>query len=182
VLGGERLNTAIRSPIAAVRAGPGADLPAILERYRAAFASLPNGFSLFEGPTAHSIEHLGLLTMTLQEALLQSVSPRPGEPEVITVFPAWPREGDAEFRLLARGGFLVTAAVRGGETQAVAIESRLGEECRIRNPWGEAPVALTRDGIPAGELSGGLLRFAMRKGEAAALTPCDKTSNLNKRR
>lgn len=65
---------------------------AILQSYLAAFAPLENGFSLFEqvtpGYQAHSIEHLGLLTMILQEALLQSVSPRPGEPEVIRVFPA----------------------------------------------------------------------------------------------
>ena len=39
--------------------------------------------SLFEGPTAPSVEHLGLLTTTLQDALVQSVSPRPGEPEII---------------------------------------------------------------------------------------------------
>jgi len=139
VLGGAMLPTAIRSPIAAVRAGAGEELPAILESYRAAFAPLQNGFSLFEqitpGYQAHSIEHLGLLTMILQEALLQSVSPRPSEPEVIRVFPAWPRAWDAEFRLLARGGFLVTAVIHGGEIQTVEIESRLGEECRIRNPW-----------------------------------------------
>jgi len=153
VLGGERLNTAIRSPIAAVRAGLVAELPAILERYRAAFDPLPNGFSLFEGPTAHSIEHLGLLTMVLQEALLQSVSPRPGDPEVIHVFPAWPREWDAEFRLLARGGFLVTAAIRGGEIQEAEIESRRGEECRLRNPWPAPCRVETGDGrlcVPGG--------------------------------
>jgi len=125
----------IRSPIAAVRAGAGEELPAILERYCAAFAMLPNGLSLFEGPTAHSIEHLGLLTMTMQEALLQSVAPRPGEPEIISVFPAWPKAWDASFRLLARGGFLVSATVQSGRIGPVEIESRLGEECRLRNPW-----------------------------------------------
>jgi hypothetical protein len=148
VLGGAKLSTALRSPIAAVRAGAGEELPAILESYRAAFAPLQNGFSLFEqitpGYQAHSIEHLGLLTMILQEALLQSVSPRPGEPEVIRVFPAWPRAWDAEFRLLARGGFLVTAVIHGGEIQTVEIESRRGEECRIRNPWA-GPCRVTTD-------------------------------------
>ncbi|MCU0872567.1 MAG: hypothetical protein MUE50_09510, partial [Pirellulaceae bacterium] len=83
VLGGAGLNTAIRTPIAVARAGRGKELPRVLERYYAAFAPLPNGMSLFEGPTAASVEHLGLLTTTLQESLLQSVSPRPGEPEVI---------------------------------------------------------------------------------------------------
>ena len=149
VLDGAKLSTALRSPIAAVRVGAGEELPVILDRYRAAFRPLPNGFSLFEqitpGHQAHSIEHHGLLTMTFQEALLQSVAPRPGEPELIAVFPAWPRAWDAGFRLLARGGFMVTAAIRGGEIQAVAIESRPGGDCRIRNPWAE-PCRETTDG------------------------------------
>jgi hypothetical protein len=117
VLRGAGLNTAIRTPIAVARAGRGKELPQVLERYYAAFAPLPNGMSLFEGPTAASVEHLGLLTMTLQEALVQSVSPRPGEPEVICVFPAWPTEWDASFRLLARGGFLSPARSKKGRSR-----------------------------------------------------------------
>ncbi len=167
VLGGNGLNTAIRSPIAAVRAGAGEELPAILERYRAAFAPLPNGFSLFEqvtpGYQAHSIEHLGLLTMTVQEALLQSVSPRPGEPAVISVFPAWPHAWDAEFRLLARGGFLVTAAMRSGEVQTVEIESRRGETCRFRNCW-QCPCSVSGKGRQPGQYEGNILTFATSRG------------------
>jgi len=145
------LNTAIRSPIAAIRAGVGEELPAILECYRAAFSPIHNGFSFFEqvtpGYQAHSIEHLGLLTMILQEALLQSVSPRPGEPEVISVFPAWPKVWDAEFSLLARGGFLVSAVIRGGVIGEVEIVSRCGETCRIRNPWDRACVLRDAEGV-----------------------------------
>ena len=172
VLNGGGLNTAIRSPIAAVRAGAGAgeELPAILERYRAAFVPLANGFSLFEqitpGYQAHSIEHLGLLTMVLQEALLQSVSPRPGEPEVIRVFPAWPRAWDAEFRLLARGGFVVTAAIRGGEVQTLTVESRRGETCRLRNPWAETVgvAAETDNGAVPIRLENGIACFETEVG------------------
>ena len=170
VLGGATLPTAIRSPIAAIRAGGGEELPAILERYRAAFSPIHNGFSLFEqitpGYQAHSIEHLGLLTMILQEALLQSVSPRPGEPEVIRVFPAWPRAWDAEFRLLARGGFVVTSSIRGGEIQPVEIASRLGEECRIRTPWPDPCRATTVRGepVPHGVSGDGLLQFPTERG------------------
>ena len=167
VLGGEGLNTAIRSPIAAIRAGAGEELPAILDRYRGAFAPLSNGFSLFEGATAHSVEHLGLLTMILQEALLQSVAPRPGEAEVIRVFPAWPRDWDAGFRLLARGGFLVTAAIRNGEVQAVEIESLRGEDCRLRNPWGRPCRVEASGGQPCESriTSGGLVCFATTPGK-----------------
>jgi len=170
VLDGKGLTAAIRSPIAAVRAGAGEELPAILERYRAAFAPLPNGFSLFEQITprtqAHSIEHLGLLTMVLQEALLQSVSPRPGEPEVIRVFPAWPRAWDAEFRLLARGGFAVSAAACNGEVQAVTVESRRGGTCRLRNPWEETVrvAAETDDGAVAVRFENGIACFETEAG------------------
>jgi len=171
VLRGVALSTAIRSPIAAIRAGAAEELPAILQSYRAAFAPLENGFSLFEqvtpGYQAHSIEHLGLLTMILQEALLQSVSPRPGEPEVIRVFPAWPKAWDAEFKLLARGGFVIASAIRGGEIQPLEIASRLGEECRIRAPWPGPCRVTTRRGEPvAHEVSGDdLLTFPTERGE-----------------
>jgi hypothetical protein len=170
VLRGATLSTVIRSPIAAIRAGAAEEVPAILQRYRAAFAPLENGFSLFEqvtpGYQAHSIEHLGLLAMTLQEALLQSVSPRPGEPEVIRVFPAWPEAWDAEFRLLARGGFVVTSSIRGGEIQPVEIASRLGEECRIRNPWPTPCRATTVRGepLPHGVSGDGVLQFPTERG------------------
>jgi hypothetical protein len=163
VLGGAGLNTAIRTPIAVARAGRGKELPQVLERYYAAFAPLPNGMSLFEGPTAASVEHLALLTTTLQESLLQSVSPRPGEPEVIRMFPAWPPEWDASFRLLARGGFLVSCEVKKGRVQSVEIESRLGEYCRLRNPWG-AECLLTEVGGPSRMLSGEILRFGTAAG------------------
>ena len=154
------LNTAIRTPIAVARAGRGKALRQVLERYYAAFAPLPNGMSLFEGPTAASVEHLGLLTTTLQEALVQSVSPRPGEPEVICVFPAWPTEWDASFRLLARGGFLVSSEIKEGQVAFVEIESQLGEDCRPRDrrppyenpvPWAGEFVGkyLTSFGFPA---------------------------------
>ncbi len=138
VLQGATLSTAIRTPIAIARAGRGDELPAVLKHYHSAFAPLPNGMSLFEGPNAASIEHLGLLTMTLLEALLQSVAPRPGEPEVIRVFPACPSDWNASFRLLARGGFLVSAEIQAGKVQFVDLESKIGEECRLRNPWGKA--------------------------------------------
>jgi hypothetical protein len=170
VLGGAGLNTAIRTPIAAVRAGRGKELPRVLERYYAAFAPLPNGMSLFEGPTAASVEHLGLLTTTLQEALVQSVSPRPGEPEVISVFPAWPPEWDASFRLLARGGFLVSSEIRKGKVEFVEIESRLGEECHLRHPWG-AESLLTEIGGPSRRLAGEVLRFPTKAGNRYHLSP-----------
>ena len=170
VLGGAKLNTAIRTPIAVSRAGRSSELPAVLASYYAAFSPLSNGMSLFEGPNAQSIEHLGLISMTLQEALLQSVSARPGGPEIINVFPAWPKEWDASFRMLARGGFLVTAAASSGEVKFVEIESRIGEPCRLRNPWG-GPCLVTEIGGRAEKQSGDILRFNTRRGEHYRVRP-----------
>jgi len=170
VLGGAALGTAIRSPIAAARAGRGSGLPHVLARYHAAFAPLPNGMSLFEGPTAASVEHLGLLTMTLQESLLQSVSSRPGQPEVVHVFPAWPATWSASFRLLARGGFLVSSEIDEGQVSFVEVESRLGEECRVRNPWTGACLLTEIDGASQ-TLRGELLRFPTQPGRHYRLVP-----------
>jgi hypothetical protein len=170
VLRGARLGTAIRTPIAAVRAGRGHELPTILERYHAAFAPRPNGMSLFEGPTAASVEHLGLLSMTLQEALLQSLSARPGDPEVVRVFPAWPPGWNASFRLLARGGFLVASEIRDGEVLFIDVESRLGEECRVRNPFGGECLLTEADGPPQ-PVSGDVVRFPTAAGSRYRLSP-----------
>ncbi|MFV1968600.1 MAG: DUF5703 domain-containing protein, partial [Pirellulaceae bacterium] len=174
VLNGSKLSTAIRTPIAVSRAGRGDKLPAVLASYYAAFAPLSNGMSLFEGRNAQSIEHLGLISTTLQEALLQSVSARPGEPEIISVFPAWPNEWDASFQLLARGGFLVAAVTRNGETEFVEITSRRGETCRLRNPW-VAPCLITEIGGPAQEQSGVILRFNTQLGKLYRVAPMDRS-------
>ena len=173
VLNGGALNTAIRTPIAAARAGRGRELPAMPASYYAAFSPLPNGLSLFEGANAQSVEHLGLLSMTLQEGLLQSVSARPGEPEVLSVFPAWPKEWDASFRLLARGGFLVTSAINNGQVEFVEIQSRLGEPCRLRNPW-STWCAVREAGGALQRLDGEILRFKTRPGKRYRVLPEDK--------
>ena len=165
VLGGEKTNTAFRSPIAAIRGGAATDLAAILTKYRAAFAPLANGCSLFEGATAPSVEHLGLLTMTFPEALLQSVAPRPGKPEIIRLFPAWPSAWDASFRLLARGGFLVSASMGDGRITDIEIESRRGEECRLRNPFSNPCIVRAEDGTSCARAqTAAIIAFATRSG------------------
>ncbi|MBI2298260.1 MAG: hypothetical protein HYU66_04790 [Armatimonadetes bacterium] len=170
VMHGDGLNTAIRTPIAVARAGRGEELPAMLACYYAAFSPLPNGMSLFESAKDASVEHLGLLTTVLQEGLLQSVSPRPGEPEIIGVAPAWPNAWQATFRLLARGGFLVTAAVRGGEVEFVELHSRLGGTCRLRSPW-RTPCVVTQSGRAPQELAGDVLSFGTRRGGQYLVLP-----------
>ena len=107
--------------------------------------------------------------MVLQEALLQSVSPRPGEPEVISLCPAWPRGWDAQFSLHVRGGFSVTAATRDGRPEWVEIESLLGELCRVRNPWGDA--CLVTVGGMDRTLRGEVVSFGTDRGGRYLLRP-----------
>ena len=82
------------------------------------------------------------------------------------MFPAWPRAWDAEFRLLARGGFVVTAAIRGGEVQTLTVESRRGETCRLRNPWAETVgvAAETDNGAVPIRLENGIACFETEVG------------------
>jgi hypothetical protein len=173
VLHGEAINTAIRMPIVVARAGRGQELPVTLASYYAVLGpNVPNGMSLFEAVSDPSIEHLGLISTALQEGLLQSVSARPGGPEIISVFPAWPKQWEASFRLLARGGFLVTAAVRGGKVEFVEIESRLGETCRLRNPW-DTPCQVAEIGGRTWSLGGDLLSFDTAQGKRYRVVPKD---------
>ncbi len=55
--------------------------------------------------------------------------------------------------------------MRQGRIEFVELLSQAGAECRLRNPWGESPVTLERDGITSETLRGSLLRFATRRGE-----------------
>ena len=149
-----------RLPIFLSRTGRGRDLPAALASYYHGFKPLANGLSSFEpGPETQGTEILGCISTALQEGLLQSVSARPGEPEIVSVFPSWPKNWEASFRLLARGGFVVTASGRNGETMFVEIESRRGETCRLRNPWARQSCVLTELGGRSREVSGDVIQF-----------------------
>jgi hypothetical protein len=128
-------------------------------------AVLANRMTLREGPQALDAQRLGRAAEALHLALLQSAAPSPGEDPIIRVFPAWPREWDASFRLLARGAFLVTSSMQRGRIGFVELESQAGAECSLRNPWGEEAVSLYRDGSKAERLTGSLLRFTTRRGE-----------------
>lgn len=130
---------------------------------------LANRMMLREGPNALDSERLGRASEALQLALMQSNPPAPGEQPVIHLFPAWPKEWDGEFQLLARGGFVVKAAVAGGVVKLVSLESQAGAICQMRNPWGARVVRLTRDGKKAESLSGSLLRFSTHRGEEITL-------------
>jgi hypothetical protein len=174
-----RVGTLSRVPIAAAQMGR-ADtvrymLPAQLRASDAARNGAPgvlrNRMALREGPGATECERLGRVAEAMHTALLQSAPPSPGEKPVIRIFPAWPREWDADFTLLARGNFLVSASVENAALHAVEIESRAGGELRLRNPWPGKTLALYRNGDTAGEVAGELLEIPTSKGDVILLVP-----------
>ena len=94
-----------------------------------------NRLTAREGINAISAQRLGNAAAGLQAGLLQSAGGAPAAKGVIRVFPAWPSEANAEFRLWARDGFRVDAAFEAGKPAFIKILSTLGGECRIANPW-----------------------------------------------
>ena len=145
---------------------------------------LANRMTLREGVNAIGAQRLGLASDALQLALCQSVPGGPAQDAVIRVFPAWPKDWDAEYTLLCRGGFLVTSSMQKGQIEFVEIKSLVGGECRLRNPWPGAEVTLYRDGgkwkgAPAAkkygwepkDMDGSLLKFETVKDQIFVVVP-----------
>jgi hypothetical protein len=131
---------------------------------------LRNRMTLREGYQTTGIQRLGRVADALHNALCQSIPPGPGQDPIIHIFPAWPWEWDAQFSLLARGGFLVTSCMTEGNIDFVEIFSNLGGICRIRNPW-EGPADIYRNGIRTMDREEPLLELETHKGEVIVLVP-----------
>jgi hypothetical protein len=71
--------------------------------------------------------------------------------------------------LLARGAFLVSASIENGRIGSVELHSQAGGTCRLRNPWPETTVTLSRDGQQAEVLIGSLLVFPTELGKTLVL-------------
>jgi hypothetical protein len=83
------------------------------------------------------LEPLAILAAAVNEMLLQS---HDGD---IRVFAATPADWPSAFTLRAAGGFLVTSEKdKGGPAKYVRIESTLGGECRVVNPWPDRKVSI----------------------------------------
>jgi hypothetical protein len=135
---------------------------------------LRNRLMLREGPGAIECERLGLASHALQNALLQSVPPAPGKEPVNFIFPAWPKEWDAQFTLAARDAFLISASMVKGRIEFVEIHSTKGGQCRVQNPWPGDEITLYRDEKPIVNLSGQLLAFSTVTGETVVMAPKGK--------
>jgi hypothetical protein len=141
---------------------------------------LANRMTLREGPQALDAERLGRAAEALHLALLQSNPPAPGEDPILHVFPAWPKEWNARFTLLARGAFLVSAGMNSGNIEFVEIQSQMGATCRLRNPY-PAGVDLYRDRKRSATLRESLLQVPTRKGETLLFLPVGTSPDSVKR-
>jgi hypothetical protein len=128
-----------------------------------------NRLRLREGPGAIDAEHIAGLSAGIHFTMLDSKPDSVGEGP-ITIFNQWPKDWDAAFRLLARGGFVVASAQKGGVVPFVEIVSQLGGTCLLRNPWG-AEVQLHRNGKAAETLSGEVLSLTTSRQETVVIAP-----------
>ncbi len=132
--------------------------------------TMPNRMTLREGYQTTGVQNLGRMADALHYALMNSSPPGPGEDPVIVLFPAWPDEWDAEFKLLARGNFLVTASFTDGNIKDVELFSGSGSDCRLVNPWPGSPVTIYRNEKKSETLKGNTLIFKTRQGELIRLS------------
>ena len=132
---------------------------------------------LADGPQTTSAERLGRAADALHLALCQSVPIRPGEPSVIRVFPAWPDDWDARFKLLCRGNFLVTSSFQNGQIEFVEISSQSGQICKIHNPWGNEEIDIYRNGEKIKTTNKDLISFNTNINESFVLLRKNKLFN-----
>ncbi len=169
---GKLINETSRYPVIAARLGRSDAiarvLPLWLERWHGE-PDIPNRF-LFSGDGI-SVQGYGIFSDALQQALCQSIAPKPGAEPVIRIFPAWPRDWDARFKLLCKGGFLVSAGMENTCIGAVGVESQLGGTCRIRNPWYPGKVSISRNGQALAACADSLLTIETGQGDQLRLCP-----------
>lgn len=140
-----------------------------------------NRLRLREGPGAIDAEHIGGLTMGIHSSLLTNAAEKVGEDPIIQVFPSWPKDWDAQFKLLAREGFLISSSRKKGETEFVEINSQLGQQCKLINPWGDSEVTLYRNGRRTENINGSLLKFDTTKAEKIIVVEAGTTPEDFKR-
>lgn len=130
-----------------------------------------NRLRLREGPGAIDAEHIGGLASGIHETMLSSSGDEVQDEPVLRIFNDWPKSWDAAFTLLARGAFVVSSSMEKGQIEFVQIQSQVGGECRLRNPWPDKKVTLYRNGKKAEDVSGSLLKFPTEPGETVVAVP-----------
>ena len=136
--------------------------------------ALPNRMTNREGVNAIGAQRLGTTVYAVNEALCQSDPPEPGGLPVVRLFPAWPKEWDADFRLKVRGGFAVASSIKGGKidtVQITAVEPNADRVCRLRNPWSGSQVQVTNSDGSTDTFAGDLVEVPMSPGGMIEIQP-----------
>ena len=124
---------------------------------------LPNGF-LKENP--HGIEELNTIPDAVQEMMLQS------HEGVLRIFPVWPSEKhpNASFGgFRACGAFEVSASLKNGIVDTVAVISHKGHPCRIWNPWPDREAEVLRPDGRIERYSGEIIEIEMYQEEQVTI-------------
>jgi len=130
-----------------------------------------NRLRLREGPGAIDAEHLAGLSTGLHASMLNSHPESLTNDDPISIFSDWPKDWEAAFTLLARGGFIVSAAQREGKISLVEVLSQIGGDFRLANPWGASAVTIYRDGHKAEDLTGAVVKLKTAREEHFAIAP-----------
>ena len=181
----------------AARMGMAEEALASIRSHIRAFVNI-NGYSLF-GPSRFpglapypgerrgpewktklpNCESGGSFCAGINELLLRSPSGHGEGRPLIRVFPAiveaWRDVQISQLR--AQGAFLVTAEWRDGRTAYVLIESEVGADCRLANPWPGQAVAVVAPGKEAlpHRVDGDVISFATQAGQVYAVCPAGTT-------
>jgi hypothetical protein len=142
---------------------------------------LANRMDLREGFQTTSAQRLGRMADALHNALCQSAPPGPGEDAVIRVFPAWPKEWNAQFTILGRRGVLISSSMQNGIIQFVEITALANTNCKIRNPWPGRELTVYLNNKRTNSSIGDLLEYKMKEGDRLILAPAGMTLENLKR-
>lgn len=130
---------------------------------------LANRMDVSEGFYTTNIQRLGRAADALQLALNQTAPAGPGQESVIHVFPAWPKAWDAQYSLLCRGNFLVSASMKKGKIEYVEVLSQSGSNCKLKNPWPGKKVVVYRNGNKEAIKNDRLISVGTNKGDRLIL-------------
>ncbi|MCL5019326.1 MAG: hypothetical protein M1426_02460, partial [Patescibacteria group bacterium] len=113
------------------------------------------------------MESMSVLACAMNEALLQSYD------GMIQIAPAAAPNQNARFTLHAVGGFVVSAEIKNGIPSWVCIVSKLGNNCKIHNPWTTA--YLSKNGRKVRSFDEKMVEFPTQKDEIFVLVPGENT-------
>jgi hypothetical protein len=168
----QHINSNVTMNIARARLGLGAEAIANAKMCFAPGSDIsaeqPNGLFCWKIHGYYLSEQVCIARL-VSELLLQSAG------DVIRIFPAWPQGTDAKFsRLLAQGGFEVSAERVSGVIRNVTIRSTAGGSVTIANPWPDRPMTVvarsTGASVPTKRTEHGMT-FSATTGECYSISP-----------